>query len=51
MPDYAALHAITERIHRACHADTCADIHPAIHAQHMAGFRAKACLILERTRP
>lgn len=45
---HAALTALTNRIHAKRHAGwNCEDMHPAVHAQHMAGFRKKAQLILQ----
>jgi len=44
------MEAIAERIHKRMHGNQCADIHPVVHASHMAGFRNKARIIIEREK-
>ena len=36
------LEHIAETLHQRVHQGTCADIHPAVHAQHMIGFAKRA---------
>lgn len=36
------LERIAERLHERVHQGTCADMHPAIHAQHMIAFTKRA---------
>ena len=33
---------LAEQIHRQRHGDTCADIHPIVHAEQVRGFRLAA---------
>lgn len=48
--DYAAIEAITQRIHEKRHDGwNCEDMHPLVHADHMAGFR-KAAEAIHATR-
>jgi hypothetical protein len=44
--DYAAVEAIFQRIHTQKHAGWCCeDMHPIVHADHVAGFRKVALAI------